>query len=432
MDKTGERYTAARAMLLKSPASSGTVGDAFIRGLFEGYSCVGGVCRDTGAMRNVLAQAGVVAPHTGEALSEAMLYGLCGGVGFLYAVFEYKGMPPMLSVLTRYDSMSDTFVVGGIERLGAPMTVHQTGSAAKARRTLDETLAAGTPSLCTVDCAALRGDPADSRLIGCAPAVVGVAGVDGDSILLDDGAVEPLRLSADQFATARGAYKKGKHRLITINRDAASPSREELGARVVDAARATALRYTHAPYKGFASNMGLAGIAKWRRLLTDTKQPKSWPNLFAGGARACMALRRAFEGIEHEFTPPAGGRPMYADFLSEAAELTGDSAFRRASDAYRCTGKGWRAVSDFVAGCGAHAVETCCEQLDRYAELLDSRRVSLGTDRPKLSAKPSGRGDAAELDGASSVKIFNGLAECVAEAERLEIDAHRALVTATN
>ena len=60
MANTGERYTAARAHLIHSPNATTEP----IKGLFPGYTRFGGLCRDTGALTNALAQAGVVSPHT--------------------------------------------------------------------------------------------------------------------------------------------------------------------------------------------------------------------------------------------------------------------------------------------------------------------------------------------------------------------------------
>ena len=60
MRKTGERYTVARRHIVDADTS---------------WELRGGVQGDTAAIANVLANLGVVAPHTGEPLTEAMVLG---------------------------------------------------------------------------------------------------------------------------------------------------------------------------------------------------------------------------------------------------------------------------------------------------------------------------------------------------------------------
>ncbi|MEL6330027.1 MAG: DUF4872 domain-containing protein [Planctomycetota bacterium] len=423
MAKTGERYTTARAQILGARAN---ISDERPTG--EHRLTIGGVCSDTNALRLILEAAGVRAPHTGQPFSEAMLFGLCGGVGFLYAVFEYKGFPPLLSVLTRYDTVPDTFIAGGLERLGLPATTSQTASAAKARQALDDALESGLPALCTIDRVTLADENASrTEMAGGAPDVVAVLAREGDDLLIADGPAEPRRVGADHFAKARAAHKKSKQRLVSIADGTPGPSADQLAAAVRDAVRNTADRYTNAPFKGFASNMGLAGLEKWRRLVTDERDPKGWPSVFAESAHACDAFRRTFQGIEHEFTSPAAGRPMQAEFLAEAAELTGNEKLAEASRAFESAGRAWRAVSEFIATCGVPVVETGCESFDKYRELLDESRGSGTPAAP--SASDTGE-DAITPERA--IELFAALAERLDEVVTAEHAAHGSLLAASD
>ena len=46
-----------------------------------GYRSFGGVHPDTAALKNLLAQAGGRAPHSGKPLTEAAILGIAGGIG---------------------------------------------------------------------------------------------------------------------------------------------------------------------------------------------------------------------------------------------------------------------------------------------------------------------------------------------------------------
>lgn len=371
MKKTGERYTAARANILQSLTKPERSNDAATVGLFDGYELVGGVCRDTGALRNVLACAGVVNPATKQPFSEAFLTGLCGGIGFLYAVFEYKGMPPLLSVLMRYDAMSDTFVGRGLERLGVSFEKHETTGAKGAAKALANAIASEQPALAVVDPGGLATRGKAHVGAGMAPTVVGIAGSDGDDVVIDDGGLTPLRLTAAELNGARALYKKAKNRLLTIS-DATTA--DGLDERVREAIRETVKRFYVSPWKAFAANVGLTGIEKWQRLLTDAKDKKGWPKVFPDDSLACLALRRAYQGIEHEFTAPAGGRALYADFLEEAAQIVNDSNLKKVAKHFTKAADAWSVASGFIASCGVPDVETGCQVLDDYKRWLDDQR----------------------------------------------------------
>lgn len=359
MQKTGERYTAARAMLLRDRAAPKSTPTS----LFPNYPAPGGICQDTGAMRNVLAAHGLK-------LSEAAVTGMCGGIGFLYAMFEYKTSPPMLSILTRYDTMPDSFIAGGLTRLGVKSTIHETGSSAVARKALDAALAAKQPVLCTVDCVAISPEADNSNLIpGCgAPTVVAVAGVDGDELLVDDGGTVLRRITRERFARARAFYKKGRNRMITLD---GSSGKVDLGPAMETSIAATAERFSTAPYKGFASNFGFTGLEKWQRLLTDPHDRKGWPAVFPEGRLAYLALRRTHDGIEHEFTAPAAGRPLYAEFLLEAAKTTSDKRYESAAKLFRKSGEHWTAIAEVIRTCGDPTIEEGCRLRESFRELLD-------------------------------------------------------------
>ncbi|MBL8878824.1 MAG: DUF4872 domain-containing protein [Phycisphaerales bacterium] len=427
MKKTGERYTAARAVLLQARAIEKPT--TRIAGLFPDYECCGGVCRDTGALRNFLAACGVGVAQNRESLSEALVNGLCGGVGFLYAVFEYKGWPPILSVLTRYDTMPDSYIANGLARLGIEMTRTETTSAATARKALDQAIASQQPALCTVDCVGMMiEEPGPLQMAGAAPTVVTVAGVDGTELLIDDGAVEPRRMSHESFAGARAMYKKGKQRLITVS---TRGQRVDLGQCTIDAITATADRFTNAPYKGFASNFGFAGLEKWQKLLIDTKDKKGWPTLFPGGKPAYFGLRRAFDGIEHEFTAPAAGRPIYAQFLREAARITNRARLNGAADLFDKAGDSWSALTRAMATCGDAAVEQGCKLGDSARELFDEAPPDCKAGIQRISRERTSLANECTLSASQAAGLYAELSRHVGEILAIEREAVATMQAAT-
>lgn len=411
MARTGERYTTARAHLLGMWNEPGGSGHSFRPGL----------CRDTAAVRNALAAAGARLPG-GEAIDEVLLTGLCGGTGFLYIVFEYAGLPPLPSVLMRHDSAADQFALHGLRRLGLGLEVSETGSAAKAQRTLDEALDAGRAVLCVADASALREDAAPSALAGMAPTIVAVTAREGDSYVLDTGRGRAERRSQAALAAARAGYKPAKHRSAVLK----GPCEvTDLAAALHGAIAATVQRYEHAPFKGFASNFGFAGMDKLVDALRDAKDKRGWPRLFPEGRLACLGLRRLYQGLELELTPPAGGRLAQAQFLRAASRLTGRASYAEAAAGFDAAAAGWSEVSRFVASCGVRAVSTGCELLDAYAELLDDESPAASGEgaRREVERELEASADAAAITSDQARAIYAEVARRAALAVAAERQA---------
>ncbi|MFL5800856.1 MAG: hypothetical protein ACJ8CR_03865 [Roseiflexaceae bacterium] len=82
MEKTGERYTTARRHIIRhvAPAPSDPAAHWHMPGNVPA----------TTALRIILAHAGVYAPHTDQPFSEAMLFGIAGGIGVGVFSFFYE------------------------------------------------------------------------------------------------------------------------------------------------------------------------------------------------------------------------------------------------------------------------------------------------------------------------------------------------------
>ncbi|HXR43446.1 MAG TPA: DUF4872 domain-containing protein, partial [Pseudolysinimonas sp.] len=349
MAKTGERYTTARAQILGTMAREASPSN--------GHAFRPGLCRDTAAVTNVLAAAGVRLAPGGASVDEVLLTGLCGGTCFLYVVFEYKGWPPLPSVLMRFDTAADRFALQGLRRLGLGLEVSETSSAAKADRSLDEALDAGHAVLCVVGGSVPAEGAALDPVAAMAPMIVAVISREGDDYVVDSGSGRPERRSRAALAAARAGYKPAKRRMAVLRAPGeVGDAREALHGALAD----TAQRYEVAPYKGFASNFGLAGMQKFVDALTDTKDKRGWPRLFPEGKRAAIGLRRLYQGLELEMTPPAGGRGVQAQFLRAAAEHTGHRAYADVARGFDAAAAAWSEVSGFVAGCGVREVRMGC------------------------------------------------------------------------
>ena len=320
MRKTGERYTVARRHIVGGDTA---------------WEFRGGLDGDTAAFANVLANLGVVAPHTGEPLTEAMVLGVGGGLGAGYILWEFDSLPFRARVLTlgfrRQWQYPDRWARGTAERLGLHAELHETGGAKGAAAALDAQLDAGLPAIAWIDTYTLghRNEPEWRDGYGGPPVIVYER--NGDSYAVDDRSTAPIVVPAERLAAARARVGSYKHRLVTID-----PERVDLDLRraVEEGIR---LQVEHLSEK--SDSFSLPAWRKWARMTADTRNAKGWPNVFADGL-GIGSLRASI------YTDAAHGahlRGLYADFLDEAAELLGRDL---GADAWRTAADAWDPIVD--------------------------------------------------------------------------------------
>lgn len=328
----------------------------------EGYDGFGGCHDETAAVRNVLASQGVTAPHTGEPFSEAMLFGIGGGLGGGYHVFQYGDESTFfLGVRAFWDQPDAGMARRIVERLGGELRVRETSGATKGAEQLLEPLAEGSPVLVWLDPGGLPylGHDGSQYIFH----VVTACGRDAESgeVLLDDLAPAPWRVAKDDLAEARAMVPSLKHRTAVVVPPAEAPALEP----AVRAGLEDCVAELTSPRR---PNMGIDAFEKWSGLLAGSKAKKSWARAFAPGPNLWRALRGIHYWIESAETGAGGAlRDLHADFLAEAAELSGNSGLEAAAESYRRLAASWSALAD-------RALPDEVEPLARAKQLLTRKR----------------------------------------------------------
>lgn len=346
MARTGESYTTAHRHVTGSIAGSvtGTVTGARAAvappdGLLPGYP----VPADASHRPSALAR-GLLA-HAGTDVSEAMACGLGGGIGFLYAVFEYREVAtPLLTIVAQHHPQPWLDAVAA--HLGLTLTTTTSSRPGPALAKLDTVLDAGTPAQILVS----RGDlpwhePAHPEE-GADPWAVVVAGSQDGTYLVDDGDGDLHRVDAAVLVAAWAAHRKGRFALTTVDRPTA-PVAVAAGAR---AAMRTTYAHLTGPVLGhaFDANMGLSGMHRLAEDLADTRTKKGWVRRFGSPEALAVGADRLADCLTTAYTAPGATRPLYAAFLAEAADLTGLDLLpvsRTATEA----GSRWSEVADVAA-----------------------------------------------------------------------------------
>ena len=121
-----------------------------------------------------------------------------------------------------------------------------------------------------------------------------------------------------------------------------------------------------------STSFALPALRKWARLLTDTKNAKGWPTVFAEGKCLFSGLVSVYEGIMHEGSDGTALRDMYADFLAEAAPVLGLSELEDAAAEYRALGAKWQALAEM-------ALDSTVVPLASARAVLDQREAAIKT-----------------------------------------------------
>ena len=199
-----------------------------------------------------------------------------------------------------------------LDRLGIEPDLHETGGAKGAREALDARLDAGVPVIAAVDLQSIGTWGQPDAMSGYGGLVVVVFGRDADgSYLVDDRGRRPFRVSPAVMAAARGRIGS----LQAPDRRAANdartdPGRYGFGRRCAQVSKTRWITSAHRPTRS-RSRPGASG----RRLMTDSRNAKAWPRVFADGHRPVRLAVGASTRTSMARSGQPGGhlRELYAD-----------------------------------------------------------------------------------------------------------------------
>ena len=287
----------------------------------ETHHCV------TGSMRHVYV-------YNDYPISEELLLGLGGGVGFVY--WHAKGQPPFIG--GRGNARGEFEPLAG-QRTGVKIEAHTTSSARKAEQTLLEVLSAGQPVMIQCDMGLLPYFDFGGSEYHFGGHVVVVCGHDPQSrqVLIADRDKELHAVSMQDLEKARGSTHQPfppRHTWYTFN---FSGKRQPTPAEVRQAIAEQAHGMLEPPIRNF----GVPGIRKAGKMV-----PR-WPDsMSADGLRGSLFNT-------HIFISPVGGsgggifRTMFSRFLREAAQITKDTHLNESADEFQRIGDGWEALGEW-------------------------------------------------------------------------------------
>ncbi len=285
-------------------------------------------------------------------LSEEMIFGLGGGLGFIYWYMKMMQSPFIGTRSGKNESLTNTF-----KRIGGDATVFETASPVRGYQELKELLRNKEPAFVFVDMAYLPylALPGAAHFGSHTVVVYGLDEQNG-LVYISDCAEKPLTVSIEDLEKARNSKFPPfppKNKLLKIEYPRKTGNLES-GIR--EAIRECYTGMLKPPIK----NIGLAGIKKWADIV-----PK-WPQQFQGiNLYGCLL---------YTFITEVGGtgggafRPMYARFLRESSPILNEPRLIEVAELFDKSGKAW--------------TETAVAALpDSWPLLKESRELSIEKNR---------------------------------------------------
>jgi hypothetical protein len=249
---------------------------------------------------------------------------------------------------------------------------------------------------------------------------------ENDRAVLGDVGAAPLTVTAAELAEARQSITSYKHRAAVVARPDALADPKQAALLGI---RACAERLV----KGRAKTFVLDGFLAWGKAVGAPKGKEAWATLFPPGKDVYRALSSTYRFIEQW---SGGGllRPLYADFLDEAARLCGRPSLSEVAEQYRACGALWRDVSRAALPDGAPVLRETRELFERSTRALREKgdlavpdlRAAVQRLRELRAAV-----EASPLPSADVQDLFADMSRRILLAHQAEVAAQRSLAAAS-
>jgi hypothetical protein len=369
MQKTGERYTTARRHII-GKAEQATNQSTTIH--FPGNVPA------TTALRILLTHRGIRAPHTGDPFSEGMLFGLAGGIGIgVFSFFYEKEDVATFFVAGRHQWHDDeAYLRNALDLFQLQPVVEETAGTKAAEQQLSEALEQHGLCAAWVDMAELphRAMPGEWSGGGYHVVIVYDINRENGTAMIGDLTDDPITIPLADLARSRARIKKQKHRLLSVASGKPGQVSQNLGDLVRSGLQRCHDGLLHPTLPGAKNNARLEALEVWARRMHGSndkaRETESWERVFRPGPNLWRGLCSIHDFIENHGTGGGLCRPLFADFLHEAAEALSNPGLATLAEQYSELGQRWSELADAAMPGDVPAFREAKELQTRKAELL--------------------------------------------------------------
>lgn len=327
-------------------------------------SWIGKHCETT-ALKHVL-------EYYGLDFSEDFLFGISGGIGFIYWYAKNMHVP----FIGAKNKTRKGTIQGVCEKLNLNCQVKETTSILRAQRYLEKAVVSGKPLIVNVDLALLQytGVSSNAHFGGHTVAVFGIDQEKSLVYLLDRGrklVSEPM----ESFQTARNSSYlpfPPKNRSFLIEPDSQNKYTKEALINhdlIIESIRESVSEMMYPEIQ----NKGITGFDKWVRKM------KKWPENFQG-LDFLGCLMNVFSNVVIGGTGGDAFRSMYARFLRECSVFLGNEQMKEAAQRYEAAGACWEELAQL-------ALPDSCNYLKQVKETMYAKNQVFEEGKPDALSK---------------------------------------------
>jgi hypothetical protein len=356
---------------------------------------------------------------SGDLCTEEMLFGLGGGLGMTYFVFDLHGYHPIFLGPRYHASEADTpvFVMQMCEAWGATTELKHSSSASAATKSVTKILEDGFTPIIWVDHTKLP-----YMFVSGRPNMyytIIVYEKDGNEFVVGDLFQSVARMSVEELEEARASHYAPKFRSVTIKDVTEKPDIREMVTQRIQLSCTQMLEGL-----GIA-NFGLEAYKKWAEMLTNTKNKKGWSQCFADGFALQRALCSVYVQTEMRGFGGSAFRGMYADFLDQAAGVLKKPGLKKVADQFRESNASWHNIALAALPDSSPVLKETRQAFERRATLLQKPRTpkideELDSIRTRLIELRESSKQELALSAADKLDLFSSIRARVLETEAIE------------
>ena len=323
-----------------------------------------GIHPPTAALMKILQAKGISNPITKQPYTEALLFGIGGGIGLGYILFQFKHLPNPIVVLGFRNEWNNAqaFLETLTDRLFLKVQFQEFKQIEDGKQGLEQAINRQQPVIVWVDKAHLPYRQLSADLKGFISHQVTVYGHDERSSHwhLDDLSNRLIEIREKTLSIARENTSPQNYLMMTFI-NAESLSVQELRASIIDGIKDCAAQLTQAQ-----PNLGISNLDIWANQLTDQVGFTGWPHLFKNHKSPYPVLRMIYESIKLNGADGFALRKIYADFLQEAAGMLSNYALNAVAGQYLQLANHWSNLAD-------NALPSRFPVFDRAKNLLNEK-----------------------------------------------------------
>ncbi len=392
----------------------------------------GGAHVDTSVLKDQLQFSGVVAEHTRKPLDETFCFGVAGGIAVGYSCTPMPPSPGLGSGVALI-GRNRAFLPDGkyqlefYRRLDVKALAVEEPDTERAAKNLAAALKADRPVV--VWCSPLLF-PHQSWIATAGISTLLVHSIDKKTkkARVSDCGPKPFALAQDDLDQIRGRVNPAHNRILVID-PPKKIARDTLGRAAMHGIRAC-LALMREPPLPTHDPFALAEAATY---IANPHHSRSWHSLYPGG-RVFLPLVDLFQAIETAWTGGGFHRPMFADFLDQAAALTKRAELAACAGHYRKIAKKWSELADAALPRRWSAFKTTRELLIKIEKAYRSKGTAANATIIKHRAALAKIEEQAianfPLDGWGINKLLDEVAARLGDLAREEGIAARELLAA--